>query len=134
MKRCSIHRRSLQIKLPQFQGQFQLPNRQTQRYKVVLLGRRVKMNEQFGYICPLSVFSGIVRLQNIFFIKGCPIHQYFKSFCYFSPEPVGLRRSAWVPTGTFSLSRYCMLRGKRGKTFLVQFAGPNVSIWDHKIL
>ena len=36
--------------------------------------------------------------------------------------------------GLFSLSRYGMLRGKRGKTFLVQFARPNVSIWDHKIL
>ena len=26
--------------------------------------------------------------------------------------------------GPFSLSRYCMLRGKRGKTSLIQFAGP----------
>ena len=34
--------------------------------------------------------------------------------------------------GSFSLSRFCMLRGKRGKTFLVQFAIPNDSIWDHK--
>ena len=33
----------------------------------------------------------------------------------------------------FSLSRYCMLRGKRGKTFLAQFARPNDSIWGHKI-
>ena len=24
----------------------------------------------------------------------------------------------------FSLARYCMLRGKKGKTFLVQFPGP----------
>ena len=31
-------------------------------------------------------------------------------------------------------TRYCMLRGKRGTTFLVQFARPNDSIWDHKIL
>ena len=36
--------------------------------------------------------------------------------------------------GPLSLYRYCMLRGKRGKTFLVQFATPNYSIWDHKIL
>ena len=34
--------------------------------------------------------------------------------------------------GPFSLSRYGMLRGKRGKTLLVQFARPNDSIWDHK--
>ena len=30
--------------------------------------------------------------------------------------------------GSFGLSRYCMLRGKRENTFLVQFAGPNDSI------
>ena len=35
--------------------------------------------------------------------------------------------------GPFSLARYCMLPGKSGKTFLVQFVGPNDSIWDHKI-
>ena len=35
--------------------------------------------------------------------------------------------------GPFSLSRYCMLREKRRKTFLVQFARPNALIWDHKI-
>ena len=35
--------------------------------------------------------------------------------------------------GLLSISRYGMLRGKRGKTFVVQFARPNDSIWDHKI-
>ena len=35
--------------------------------------------------------------------------------------------------GPFSVSRCCMLRGKRGKTFLIQFARTNDSIWDHKI-
>ena len=34
--------------------------------------------------------------------------------------------------GPFSLARYCMLRGKRGKTFLVKFAEPNDSISDHE--
>ena len=29
-----------------------------------------------------------------------------------------------------SLSRYCMLRGKRGKTFWIQFARPNSDIMD----
>ena len=33
--------------------------------------------------------------------------------------------------GPFSLSRYGILGGK---TFLVQFAMPNDSIWDHKTL
>ena len=35
--------------------------------------------------------------------------------------------------GHFSLSRYCMLRGKKGKTVLVQFARTNDAICDHKI-
>ena len=36
--------------------------------------------------------------------------------------------------GPFGLARYGMLRGKTGKTFLVQFARPNGAIWDHKNL
>ena len=36
--------------------------------------------------------------------------------------------------GDSLVSRYGMLRGKRAKTFLVQFATPNDAIWDHKIL
>ena len=36
--------------------------------------------------------------------------------------------------GPFSLSRYCMLRGERSKTFLVQFDRPNGSTWDRKVL
>ena len=39
-----------------------------------------------------------------------------------------------LKVGPFSLYRHGMLRGKRGKTFLVQFARPNDSIWDHKSL
>ena len=33
-----------------------------------------------------------------------------------------------VKRGVFSLARYCMLRGKRGKAFLVQFPGPTGTI------
>ena len=36
--------------------------------------------------------------------------------------------------GLFGLSRYGMLRGKTGKTILVQFARPNGAIWHHNIL
>ena len=36
--------------------------------------------------------------------------------------------------GTFGLARYGMLRGKTGKTFLVQFARPNGAIWCNNIL
>ena len=36
--------------------------------------------------------------------------------------------------GVFGLARYDMLRGKTGKTILVQFARPNGAIWHHNIL
>ena len=36
--------------------------------------------------------------------------------------------------GPFGLTRYGMLRGKTGETFLVQFAGPNSAIWCNNIL
>ena len=36
--------------------------------------------------------------------------------------------------GPFGLARYGMLRGKTGKTFLVQFARPKGTIWCLKIL
>ena len=35
--------------------------------------------------------------------------------------------------GPFGLARYGMLRGKTGKTFLVQFAGANGAIWCNNI-
>ena len=35
--------------------------------------------------------------------------------------------------GAFGLARYGMLRGKTGKTFLVQFARPNSAIWCNNI-
>ena len=36
--------------------------------------------------------------------------------------------------GVFGLARYGMLRGKTGKTFLVQFARPNSAFWCNNIL
>ena len=36
--------------------------------------------------------------------------------------------------GPFGLARYCMSRGKTGKTFLVQFVRPNGAIWCNNIL
>ena len=36
--------------------------------------------------------------------------------------------------GPFGFARYGMLRGKIGKTFLVQFARPNGAIWCNDIL
>ena len=39
-----------------------------------------------------------------------------------------------IKGGPFGLARYGMLRGKTGKTFLVQFARPNSAIWCNNIL
>ena len=39
-----------------------------------------------------------------------------------------------IEGGPFGLARYGMLRGKTGKTFLVQFAMPNGAIWYNNIL
>ena len=36
--------------------------------------------------------------------------------------------------GPFGLPGYSMVRGKTGKTFLVQFARPNSAIWCNNIL
>ena len=36
--------------------------------------------------------------------------------------------------GPFGLAGYGMLRGKTGKTFLVQFARPNSAMWCNNIL
>ena len=48
--------------------------------------------------------------------------------------PKNLTMPKKLKGGLFCLSRYGMLRVKREKTFLVQFARPNDSMWDHKIL
>ena len=39
-----------------------------------------------------------------------------------------------IERGPFGLARYSMLRGKTGKTFLVQFARPNGAVWANNIL
>ena len=52
--------------------------------------------------------------------------------------PFGEKISLAVPKkmkgGVFGLARYGMLRGKTGKTFLVQFARPNSAFWCNNIL
>ena len=71
------------------------------------------------------VFSTSMLLQNIKNLKGDPLAEK------------NSKRSLTMPNKLkgepFSLSRYCMLRGKI-KNFLVLFARPNDSICDHKIL
>ena len=54
-------------------------------------------------------------------LKGRPFGGHF----YFEKS---LTMSKKLKGGPFSLARYCMLRGKLGKPFLVQFARRNGSI------
>ena len=49
------------------------------------------------------------------------------------PEKVSQCRKT-LEGGPFGLAGYGMLRGKTGKTFLVQFARPYSAIWCNNIL
>ena len=69
-------------------------------------------------------FSTLILSQNIKNLKGDPLGIFFR-------KSLTMRKK--TERGPLSLSRFCMLRGKRGETFLVQFARPNDSIWAHKI-
>ena len=51
----------------------------------------------------------------------------------FFEKKVSQCRKKWKG-GVFGLARYGMLRGKTGKTFLVQFARPNSAFWCNNIL
>ena len=53
---------------------------------------------------------------------------------FFFRKKVSRCRKKMKRGGTFGLARYGMLRGKTGKTFLVQFARPNSAIWCNNIL
>ena len=52
---------------------------------------------------------------------------------FFSGKKVSQCRKK-LKGGPFGLARYGVLRGKTGKTFLVQFARPNSAIWCNNIL
>ena len=52
---------------------------------------------------------------------------------FFSGKKVSQCRKK-LKGGPFRLARHGMLRGKIGKTFLVQFARPNSAIWCNNIL
>ena len=67
-------------------------------------------------------FSKSILSQNINKLKGGLMREEKKS-----------HKAEKAERGPFSLSRYCMLPGKKGKPFLVQFARPNYSIGDQKI-
>ena len=59
-------------------------------------------------------------------LKGDPLGKNFSGKSLTMPKK--------LKGGPFGLARYGMLRGKTGKTFLVQFARPNGAIWCNNIL
>ena len=81
-------------------------------------------------------------------LKGGPFGIFQHPFCrktskkmqgdplgkkFFFEKKVSQCRKNWKG-GVFGLARYGMLRGKTGKTFLVQFARPNSAFWCNNIL
>ena len=71
-------------------------------------------------------FSTSILSQNSKKIEGGPFVE--KNF----RKKVSLCRK--MKGGPFGLARYGMLRGKTGKTFLVQFARPYSAIWCNNVL
>ena len=71
-------------------------------------------------------FSTSSRSQNSKQIEGGPFGGKF-----FQKKS---RSAKKIERGPFGLARCGMLRGKTGKTFLVQFARPNGAVWCNKIL
>ena len=69
--------------------------------------------------------NAIYRNISVKNVKGGSFGIFQHPFC---------RKTSKKLKGAFSLARYCMLRVKEGKTFLVQFPRPNGSIGHHKIL
>ena len=61
-------------------------------------------------------------------LKGGPFGE--KNF----PEKMSRSAEKKLEGGPFGLPGYGMVRGKTGKTFLVQFARPNSAIWCNNIL
>ena len=70
---------------------------------------------------PTSILS-----QNSKKLKGGPLGEKFPEKSLAVPKK--------MERGPFGLAGYGMLRGKTGKTFLVQFARPNSAIWCNNIL
>ena len=75
---------------------------------------------------PTSILS-----QNIKKMQGDPLKKNFEK--KIRKKCLAVPKKIWKG-GLFGLARYDMLRGKTGKTILVQFARPNGAIWHHNIL
>ena len=73
------------------------------------------------------------RGRRLFPCLGCNISKKLKGEKFCSRKKIVQCRKQ-LKGGPFCLARYGMLRGKTGKTFLVQFARPNGAIWCNIIL
>ena len=96
----------------------------------------------------LTNYIGIKQFKNVEKLKGGPFGVFQHPFCRktakkLKRDPFGEnffseKKRLAVPKkmkgGPFGLARYGMLRGKTGKTFLVQLAKPNSAIWCNNIL
>ena len=76
----------------------------------------------------LWVFPTSILSQNSKQIEGGPFGE--KNFRKKNPRSAEKK----LEGGPFGLPGYSMVRGKTGKTFLVQFARPNSAIWCNNIL
>ena len=65
-------------------------------------------------------------------MQGGPFEE--KKFRKKNPKKMSRSAEKNWKGGLFGLARYDMLRGKTGKTILVQFARPNGAIWHHNNL
>ena len=73
-------------------------------------------------------FSTSILSQNFKKLQGEPFGEFF------SKKSLAVPKKNERGGGAFGLARYGMLRGKTGKTVLVQFARPNSAIWCNNIL
>ena len=73
-------------------------------------------------------FSTSILSQNVKKLKGRRFGE--KNF----PKKKSHNAEKRLKGGPFGLARYGMLRGKTGKTFLVQLSRPNSAIWCNNIL
>ena len=94
---------------------------------------------------PLARAPGALKSHNAEKLKGDPFGFFNIHFVAKHHKIEGRKnfyfrkKSLAVPKkigrgGPFGLPGYGMVRGKTGKTFLVQFAGPNSAIWCNNIL
>ena len=89
--------------------------------KIFIFGKKSHNAEKKLKGGTLWDFSTSILSQNIKKMQGDPLRKKIPK----KKIPKKMSRSAEKNERVFGLARYGMLRGKLGKTFLVQFARPN---------